>query len=172
MFQFREKLVLSRLDRISARVAAITEVLVIASATAMILALVLQVFSRYVLGSAFSWTEEAALGLFTWTILLAATTAIRDVAHVKLDMIVSWLPPRARLVWSSFVAFLVLAFCLVFAWTGTLYVEESLGQVTAALRLPVSYVYLAAPVTGILGAFHALVRLLVPLDLTKTDSFA
>ena len=163
---------LSRLDRISAIVARITEAVVIAAATAMILALVLQVFSRYVLGSAFSWTEEAALGLFTWTILLAATTAIRDGAHVKLDLLVSWLPPKVRLAWSSFIALLVLGFCLVFAWTGTLYVEETVGQVTAALRLPVSYVYLAAPVTGALGAFHALVRLLVPLDLTETDSFA
>lgn len=163
---------LSRLDRLSALVAKVTDGLVVATATAMILALVLQVFSRYVLGSAFSWTEEAALGLFTWTVLLAATTAIRDVAHVKLDLLVSWLPRKARLVWSSIVAVLVLAFCVVFAWTGTLYVEETLGQVTAALRLPVSYVYLAAPVTGILGAFHAFVRLLVPRDLTKTETFA
>ena len=163
---------LSILDRISLVIAKVTDTVVVVAATAMISALVLQVFSRYVLGSAYSWTEEAALGLFTWTILLAATTAIRDGAHVKLDLVVTWLPPKARLVWSSVVALLVLIFCLFFAWTGTLYVEDTLGQVTAALRLPVTYVYLAAPVCGGLGAFHAFVRLLVPIDITETDSFA
>ncbi|ESR27246.1 TRAP transporter small permease [Lutibaculum baratangense] len=155
------------LDRLSSAVARVTGWVVIATAGVMILSLILQVFSRYVLGSAYSWTEELAIMLFTWTILLAATTAIRDAAHVRLGFIVALLPLPLRLAWARVVAALVLVFCVVFAWTGATYVDATMGQVSAAMRVPIEWLHLAAPVCGVLGALHALTRLLVPLDLKE-----
>lgn len=158
---------LTLLDRISYEVARVTGWAVIATATLMIICLILQVFSRYVLGSAFSWTEEFAIILFAWTTLLAATSAIRDGAHVRLVFIISALPEPVRLVWSRVVAAAVLAFCIIFAWSGATYVESTLGQVTAAMRISIEWLHLAAPVCGVLGALHALTRLLIPLDLKE-----
>ena len=151
------------LDAISAAIARATAWLVAILATIMLSALVLQVFSRYVLGSAFSWTEELAIILFAWVVLLTATIAIRDDDHVRLDAALGALPDPARRVWLRVIAVGILGFCILFAWSGVSYVDRTLGQVTAAMRLPIECLHLAVPVSGVIGALHAFVRVFIPV---------
>ncbi len=135
----------------------------------MIVSLVLQVFSRYILGATFVWTEELALLLFTWLLLLAMTSAVYHNGHVRLLFIVEILPRKPREIWLSFLSLVVLIFFLVFAWSGYRYVAATVGQTSAAIRYPVEALHLAAPVCGVLGAIQALNRLINPLTSAKED---
>ena len=65
---------------------------------AMFFVLFLQVVSRYVFNAAFSWSEELALILFVWSIYLGACAAIRKHQHLRLEIMIDKLKPKARLV--------------------------------------------------------------------------
>jgi TRAP-type C4-dicarboxylate transport system permease small subunit len=152
------------LDRLSYWTARATNVVVIVMAVVMMSALILQVFSRYVLGSSLVWSEELALILFSWTTLLAATSVLRDMAHVRLDVLISFLPHGMQTVWNSVVTFVILLFCIALAVSGYDYTVSTMGQVSAAMRLPIEVLHLAAPLCGVLGALHALARLFKPVE--------
>jgi len=64
----------------------------------MFFVLFLQVVSRYVFNAAFSWSEELALILFVWSIYLGACAAIRKHQHLRLEIVIDKLKPKARLV--------------------------------------------------------------------------
>lgn len=152
----------NRLDQLSALLARVTMLAIVLAAGAMMTALILQVFSRYVLGATFVWTEELALLLFTWIVLLGATVCIRENSHVRLGLLVDALPALPRSVWLRIVAALVLVFCLILVSSGWDYLARTTGRFSAAIRYPIEWLHASAPVAGALGALHALVRLLRP----------
>lgn len=133
---------------------------VAAMAAAMIVSLILQVFSRYILAHTFVWTEELALFLFTWLVLLTASIGVARAGHVRLTLLLDALPDRPRALLERFIDLLILLFALAFAYSGQKYVNATLGQVSAAVNYPVVWLHAAAPVSGALMALHALARLL------------
>lgn len=154
--------VIEGLDRLSWAAARATMLAVVLAAGAMMTALILQVFSRYVLGATFVWTEELALLLFTWIVLLGASVCIREGSHVRLGLLIDLLPAVPRALWLRLVAALVLLFCLILVSSGWDYLARTTGRYSAAIRYPIEWLHIAAPVAGALGALHALVRLLRP----------
>ena len=60
----------------------------------MVVAILLQVFFRYVLSSALPWPEEAARFLMLWMAGLMAPTAFRRGGFVSIEMLVRFLPRR------------------------------------------------------------------------------
>jgi TRAP-type transport system small permease protein len=62
---------------------------------AMVVIILLQVFFRYVLGSALAWPEEAARFLMLWAAGLMVATAFRRGGFVSIDMLVRLLPRTA-----------------------------------------------------------------------------
>ncbi|WP_417273484.1 TRAP transporter small permease [Celeribacter halophilus] len=152
------------LDRLSYWTARATNWVVIAMTVLMMSALLLQVFSRYVLGSSLVWSEELALMLFTWTTLLAATSVLRDMTHVRLDVIISCMPRGFQTFWNRVITLVILLFCIALATSGYEYTVSTMGQVSAAMRLPIEVLHAAAPVCGILGALHALARFFKPVE--------
>ena len=154
---------INSLDRVSCWVARATDAVVITMASLMMMSLILQVFFRYFLGSSLVWSEELALMLFTWATLLAATSVLRDMAHVRLDMLMSAMPAGLRNLWSRAITFVIFLFCVALAISGYQYTVSTMGQVSAAMRLPIEVLHLAAPVCGGLGALHALSRFFKPV---------
>ncbi|TFL19456.1 TRAP transporter small permease [Jannaschia formosa] len=130
--------------------------------------LVTQVLMRYFLGAPPSWTEEAAIILFAWLVLLYATVGLREGFHVAIETVpAGW--PRLRVWADRFVALLALLFGCVTLTAGMAYVGRTSGQKTAALQLPIEVLYLAVPVCGALFILHATALLIGPA-ITPTTS--
>jgi TRAP-type C4-dicarboxylate transport system permease small subunit len=126
--------------------------------------LVTQVVMRYFLGAPPSWTEEAAIILFTWLVLLYATVGLREGFHVAIDTVpANW--PRLRAWADRWVAALALLFGWVTLTAGAAYVSRTSGQKTAALQMPIEVLYLAVPVCGGLFILHAAARLVSPSEI-------
>ncbi|WP_420394196.1 TRAP transporter small permease [Acuticoccus sp.] len=150
------------IERASALAARASAVLIVAMTAACMGSLVLQVVMRYFVGQATSWTEELALFLFTWIVLLAGSLGVREGFHVRLTLLVGALPAGLRRPLERLTSLLVLAFGLLLVVSGVDYVDRTLGQVSAAVRFPIELLHAAAPVAGALVALHALARLLGP----------
>lgn len=120
------------------------------------------VFSRYVLGQQSRWTEELALYLLVWISLLGASVTYADGGHLGVDYIVGKLDEAAAHVARIVVELLVATFAgIVLVRGGWQLVVETLGagQLSPALGVPMGYVYLAAPISGVLFLVFAIERL-------------
>lgn len=155
-------MIYASLDKASDWAARITRVVVVLMTVICISSLILQVFTRYFLGSAASWTEELALLLFTWIVLLAGSLGVRDGFHVRLTLVLDIMPEPMRVWAERVIVALILIFGAVLLVSGIDYVARTLGQVSAAVRYPIQVLTTAAPAAGALIVLHALPRLLRP----------
>jgi len=123
--------------------------------------LVTQVSMRYFLGAPPSWTEELAIILFAWLVLLYATVGLREGFHVAIDSIPARFGRLNR--WADrWVAALAILFGWISLSAGLAYVVRTSGQKTAALQMPIEVLYLSVPVCGALFILHGLARLVSP----------
>lgn len=121
--------------------------------------LVTQVLMRYFLGSPPSWTEELAIILFAWLVLLYATVGLREGFHVAIETI-----PIRYVRLHDWANRLVAALAILFGWVtltaGMNYVARTAGQKSAALQIPIEALYLCVPVCGALFILHGAARLI------------
>lgn len=127
------------------------QVLVVAFAL-LVLDVLWGVASRYVLGHQSRWTEELALFLLIWVSMLGAAVVYEEKAHLGVDYFVGKLDVYAQRWASLMVDLIVMAFSLlVLVYGGWVLVVETLkaGQVSTALGIPMGYVYMAVPISGV-----------------------
>ena len=118
-----------------------------------------QVFSRYILSSPSSWTEELARFLLIWISLLGAAYAFRGGMHLALDL----LPGKVSGKNASRLKYLTIFLIVLFSFTvlvvggfGLVQLTWELKQYSAVLGLPMSYVYSVIPVSGLLICVYAI----------------
>ncbi len=125
--------------------------------TAMVLNVLWQVFSRYVLGTPSSFTDELARYLMIWLGVLGAAFVAGKNMHVAIDVLPSRAsaPVRRRL--RQAVCWVILLFCffgLVVGGGRLVYVTYLLEQYSPALQVPLAYVYLVIPLSGLLVIYY------------------
>ena len=119
----------------------------------MVLNVLWQVFSRYILGSPSPFTEELARYLMIWIGLLGAAYASGKKMHVAIDILPSKAKPGTQNVLKKLVAFSIIVFALIALVAGGIrlvYISYLLGQSSPALQIPLALVYGIIPVSGLL----------------------
>lgn len=125
----------------------------------LVLDVVWQVFSRYVLGAPSTFTDELARFLLIWVSLLGAAYASGRNMHLGIDILPSKLAPTSRLTLNIFVDLLVILFVfavLVFGAGMLVYYTYMYRQLTPTLQIPMAYVYLIGPICGLLIIYYKL----------------
>lgn len=156
-------MILRGLDRLSGWLSLATVVIASAMAVGMIASLSLEVFFRFVLRHSLFWSEEVALLLFTWIVLLLGSVGVREGFHVRVSLFIDLLPPTGRLVLERLILAGLVLFGLAMAYAGWDMVLRNWDQVAPATRYPLPIMYAAVPAMGALITFHAFVRLIDPL---------
>lgn len=129
---------------------------------AMVLNVLWQVFTRFILKNPSSFTEEAARYMMIWVGLLGSAYASGKKSHLALDLITSKFQGARKRASELFIHSLVLLFALTVLLGGggrLVWIQLSLGQQSAALQLKLGYVYLAVPLAGLFIAFYSLLYL-------------
>lgn len=108
----------------------------------MVLAILIQVFFRYVLNNALPWPDEAARFMMLWLAGLLAPTAFRRGGFVAIDMLVLMLPRIIGGLLMLFLLFLSLLVLVVAVEIGWSEVTGFAGKFkTAALKYPTSFTF-------------------------------
>ena len=119
-----------------------------------------QVFGGYVLNSSPAWSEQAALTLMIWYVLLAAAAGVREGFHIRIVALEEAVGPKAkrgmRMVQDLIVASCGIAMTI---WGGEL-VIRTWEHIIPSLGLPRGLAYLALPISGVLIALFSLERML------------
>ncbi|WP_265500012.1 TRAP transporter small permease [Paracoccus beibuensis] len=119
-----------------------------------------QVISRYALNAPSSSTEEVLRYGVIWMSLLGAAYATGRGSHMSVDMLRDRLPRRGKLRLDAVVAVGFVAFAgLVLIWGGMKGVAIASLQTSAVMQIPMSWVYLSLPVSGVLMILYSLLNL-------------
>lgn len=111
----------------------------IVAVSLMVVAILVQVFFRYVLNDALAWPDEAARFCMLWMTGLMAPTAFRRGGFVSIDMVVQLLPRRIGALLSLGLLVLSLLVLLVAVQIGWSEVTGFSGKfATASLYVPTS----------------------------------
>lgn len=134
--------------------------LVITFAFAVLVACVVwQVFSRYVLQSPSTVTDELARFLFIWVALLGGAYTLGQRRHLAIDLLPMMTRGLARrAVNFGIIAAIALFAALIMVYGGLDLVSRTLqtGQVSPALRLPMGLIYIAIPLSGLCILYYCL----------------
>ncbi len=137
----------------------ILELLVITIMSVLVIDVLWQVASRYLMKSPSSFTDELAGFLLIWVGMLGAAYGTGNGLHLAIDLLPSKLPPKKRKVLDLVIHSLVGLFALTVMVIGGIwlvYTRFYLGQISAALELPLGYVYLVLPVSGIFIVYYSI----------------
>jgi len=77
--------------------------------TAMFLAFVVQIFTRYVMNNPLGWTLEACLTTWLWLVFWGAAFILDDRDHVRFDVLYLWVGARMRRAFALASALAILA---------------------------------------------------------------
>lgn len=104
----------------------------------IVLAMTLQIVTRYVFGEPLVWVEETAGYAFIWTVFLGAAAGFKELRHIRIDTFVSRLKPGPRhFMRGCLYALCTLAMVLVawYAW-GLMDVEARSRTIALPVELP------------------------------------
>ncbi|MFS4456595.1 TRAP transporter small permease [Maribacter sp. 2304DJ31-5] len=126
----------------------------------LVIDVVWQVISRYIVGQSSSFTEEFARFSLIWlTVLGAAYINGQKEGHLSMDFLLSKLPEKKKQGRQKVIQVLMAIFAFVVMVIGggnLVYTTLKLGQTSSALHLPLGYVYAIVPVCGVVIMFFSL----------------
>lgn len=116
-----------------------------------------QVFSRYVLGTPSSFTDELARYLMIWIGILGAAYVSGRNMHVAIDVLPARAGNKTQKLLKQVVRIAIVLFCLfglVIGGSRLVYTTYVLEQYSPALRLPLAFVYLVIPLSGLVIIYY------------------
>lgn len=123
---------------------------------AMTLIMGIQVFSRYILGTSLSWTEEITRYLFIWSAFLSVSLCTKKCISIKIDQFIKLFPKRGKSLWKVLnltVEFIFFVYLIPYAYLYLKATVES-GQTSPACGIPMYYVQAAPLVSFVLTALR------------------
>lgn len=123
----------------------------------MVLNVLWQVFSRFLLGSPSSFTDELARYLLIWIGILGAAYVSGQNLHVAIDVLPKRFSEKTQKRLRLVVDWLVILFslgALVIGGSRLVYITYVLDQHSPALQVPLALVYLVIPISGVLIVYY------------------
>ena len=126
-----------------------------------------EVARRFVLDYSSVWGGEIARFLFIYLAWIGASAAVRERAHIRIDALVKWLPPRGRSFLFLFgdLMTLLLAFIALYWSVSPILTSLRFGSVTEALGISRAWFLAAVP----LGFGMMVIRLVQSLVMDARD---
>jgi TRAP-type C4-dicarboxylate transport system permease small subunit len=155
------------------------EILLTIVMTILVLDVIWQVFARWIINNpklgiaesirsffiwmkvnpTFPWTEELATFSMIWVGMLGASVALKRGSHLGIDYLVSKFSFRSRLITEVFTFSCIGLFSLFGMLLGGIFLVSrtlELGQTSPAMRIPMGYVYLAVPISGLFLVLYSI----------------
>ncbi len=144
---------MNRSELIFNRVNRFLEQVLITIFALLVLDVLFQVFSRYLLGTSFSWTEEFARFSLIWLTILGAAYLNGKREHLSMDFLYQKFSETNKRKASIVIEGLIFLFALIVMVIGgfnLVYTTLHLEQLSGTLRIPLGYVYAIMPFSGML----------------------
>ncbi len=134
---------LAHYKRLLDRIGAVEQALGIGLILLIVVAITVQVFTRYALGRPIAWVEESATYAFIWMVFVGASLGLKLGRHILIETFGKLLPPRAAAGLRTLVWILVLVTLVVLVQQGikVMGVEGRSKTIALPIELPRSWFY-------------------------------
>lgn len=127
---------------------------------ALVVLVVWQVFTRFVLGAPSSFSEELATYCFVWLVLFGAALVFGENGHMAMDVLKNRFPARLQMGADILIQVLIIVFAaLVLVRGGMLSAALAWTQATGSIQIPLGHLYLALPISGAFIIFYCVVSI-------------
>ncbi len=137
---------------------------------AMTLNVLWQVFSRFILQNPSSITEELARYMLIWLGILGASYVSGQKMHLAIDLLSAKLKGKNKAILEIIIQVLIFLFSLFVMVIGgfrLVQITLTLNQISAALQIPLGYVYTIIPISGIIMMFYSVTFIIEELKRKK-----
>lgn len=131
------------------------EALMFALLILMVLVATAQVVFRFFF-TALSWSEELSNFLLVFVSLIGSAVAFKRGSHLSITFLADRLPPALKKAVASVVALLGIGFFAVVAYYGAQLMLSESAQLTPAMQISMSWIYLMYPALGTVTVVHLL----------------
>lgn len=135
----------------------------------LVLAVLYQVFGRYVLNDTPTWAESGAVLLVLYVTMLGMAVGVRDAGHIGLESFLVLAPEALRLRLEVLIHALVMVFGLVMAWQCGVLAESVAGYKIPTLGVSEAFKYVPPALAGVLVAMFSLEHILALLQGTEVE---
>lgn len=136
----------------------ILEKVLIVIISIMLFSVIWQVFSRFVLQVPSTITDELSSFSLIWLGLLGAAYATGQKLHLAIDLIPEKVTEKKLMFYEGIVRVPVLMFgflVMVIGGARLCWLTFVFGQKSAALQIPLGYIYLVVPLSGLLISYYS-----------------
>lgn len=133
------------------------------------LVLILEVISRYLLGSSLEWSDEIARLLLIWMTFTGMGLAILERKEIFVRTFRQRLSAKGRRLWQASLELLALGFNIFLLLFGLYMTHFSWGMRTESLELPFGIFYASIPAGAIVSIIYLVYRLRRPGPEPKGD---
>ena len=137
----------------------VLELILVGLFSIMLLSVIWQVFSRFILEAPSTITDELSSFGLIWVGLLGAAYATGKNLHLAIDLLPQGLVTRKRKLLDGFVFFSIAIFSIAVLVIGggrLSWITFVLGQKSAALEIPLGFIYLILPLSGLLIVYYCI----------------
>ena len=153
----------------------VLEWLLVCFMSLMVVNVLWQVATRFLLRNPSSFTEEIARYLLVWVGILGGAYAVGKRIHLAIDLLPSKLEGSRKAMLELFIEaciFVFAALVLVVGGSGLVWLTLDLGQKSAALQIPLGFIYLVLPFSGLLMMFYSVLHGAEAFDRLRAPSGA
>jgi len=114
----------------------------------LVLTMAVEVLRREIFSYSSIWGEEIVRYSFIYLAWIGAAAAVKDRAHIRIDVIMHYLGPRPKAllyIFGDLVMFGVAVIALYWSWE-TVYVSWKFGSVSHGLRVSMVWFLMAVPI--------------------------
>ncbi|MDD5014344.1 MAG: TRAP transporter small permease [Atribacterota bacterium] len=136
----------------------------------LIITVLLQVFSRYVLTVTIPWTEDGARLILIVMTFLGTAVALRDNEHIAITFLFKRIPTKYKNYVSIFFNLIILFF-LIFFIKGSLEMTSMnwVLPVVSYPKLKIGYIYLILPISAFLMIYFLIIKILNDVNTIKNN---
>lgn len=123
---------------------------------------VIAVFYRYVMNDSLAWSGELMRFVMIWCGFLLAGLSYTRGEMLGFTLLIGMLPPRARW-WALLVGRLaMIGFLLIAIWYDVIFVDQTQGDLSTALQLPMGWMHASVGVGSVILILHIIAAQLAP----------
>jgi len=141
----------------------VLEIFLVILMSVLVIDVLWQVFSRYLLSSPSSFTDELAGFLLIWVGVLGAAYVAGRKEHLAIDILIQKSPPARQRKLQYVIYSIIFLFAFFVMGVGgviLMYTRFVLQVKSAALQLPLGYVYIILPISGLIIMYYEILHII------------
>jgi TRAP-type C4-dicarboxylate transport system permease small subunit len=116
----------------------------------------ISVFYRYALNDSIYWSNEVARYLLAYIVFLGATMAHKHKAHIRIDMIFSYISEKNQKIVEVAISILFIAFWILILLGSIKLFPLFMMQTTATLQVPYALPFASLPISAVIWLIYCI----------------